>query len=377
MEAKLPIQVVREYLDNKNTVSGVPPGRCSSSKELEQTEIQICSLFRRILSPDDSSYSKNLKFMLGSLQNGRQRYADGRCLDENKVKLFSVHTGRWKLVTSLKKSMIIDQDRRLYAKDNESLLLYVNYVFVSITQHLCALMTPSPILRPLLTPTPTPSTPTPSTQSPPIKGGGEGIEVKSTVGKENKKESWTKIRTNTWFYEQTRLEAWGHKNPFDKDKGRCFACLEPVTINNFEAAHIIPRSKGGLDVVENLHVSCVKCNHGQGGMGVHHAYEWMLINNMPGLSFISKNDREFLIVSLLHREAQLLTAILSTNTSIKINKEDTTKLKPTSPLEHRLDTTWKLFQLAIPQLTVLHYDKSIQNVLPPSKTNTGSSCILM
>lgn len=53
---------------------------------------------------------------------------------------------------------------------------------------------------------------------------------------------------------------------FYRDKGKCFWCDEPLTKKTFTVDHIIPRSKGGLYVQENLVTCCQGCNNQRGDM---------------------------------------------------------------------------------------------------------------
>jgi 5-methylcytosine-specific restriction endonuclease McrA len=46
----------------------------------------------------------------------------------------------------------------------------------------------------------------------------------------------------------------------ERDNYTCMHCGRPAT----EADHVIPRSKGGRDVMENLVASCKRCNATRG-----------------------------------------------------------------------------------------------------------------
>ena len=54
-----------------------------------------------------------------------------------------------------------------------------------------------------------------------------------------------------------------------KYKGPCFVCKEIIDINNFEAGHVIPTSKGGSDNISNLRPICKSCNRSMGDMNLN------------------------------------------------------------------------------------------------------------
>lgn len=46
--------------------------------------------------------------------------------------------------------------------------------------------------------------------------------------------------------------------------GRCGICSRPVALEEMHIDHIVPRSRGGLDVTDNMHPSHPLCNHRKG-----------------------------------------------------------------------------------------------------------------
>lgn len=54
-----------------------------------------------------------------------------------------------------------------------------------------------------------------------------------------------------------------------KYKGPCYVCKEIIDINNFEAGHVIPASKGGSDNISNLRPICKSCNRSMGDMNLN------------------------------------------------------------------------------------------------------------
>ena len=52
-------------------------------------------------------------------------------------------------------------------------------------------------------------------------------------------------------------------------QGLCFCCkLEPITCGNFECGHIVSRSEGGDDRVQNLRPICGLCKKSVGSMSM-------------------------------------------------------------------------------------------------------------
>ena len=61
---------------------------------------------------------------------------------------------------------------------------------------------------------------------------------------------------------------WGIKltrtNIFVRDRGKCQYCDKKLSKGRFTIDHVIPRSKGGKTVWENLVTSCARCNTRKG-----------------------------------------------------------------------------------------------------------------
>jgi 5-methylcytosine-specific restriction endonuclease McrA len=52
-------------------------------------------------------------------------------------------------------------------------------------------------------------------------------------------------------------------------QGKCYTCERIVYDDDFQAAHIIPESKGGTIDIDNLKVSCKACNTSCGTKNLH------------------------------------------------------------------------------------------------------------
>jgi hypothetical protein len=99
--------------------------------------------------------------------------------------------------------------------------------------------------------------------------------------------SWEKTRKLVWEKEFQRLKSWGYEPPSNGTL-KCFCCLKQVRLaEEYQCCHLRPRAHGGEDVVENLRVGCKTCNT---TMGTIHAYEFMYINNSPGLVLVPNDD---------------------------------------------------------------------------------------
>ncbi|MCY4289270.1 MAG: HNH endonuclease [Aestuariivita sp.] len=56
-----------------------------------------------------------------------------------------------------------------------------------------------------------------------------------------------------------------HKHTlFGRQEGICAGCLTLFPFRNFTIDHVIPRSKGGSDHIDNLQLLCAACNSSKG-----------------------------------------------------------------------------------------------------------------
>lgn len=55
---------------------------------------------------------------------------------------------------------------------------------------------------------------------------------------------------------------------FDKQKGKCFYCEEQIPFRHWTVDHIVPRSKGGKNSLDNYLGACDECNVIRGTMDV-------------------------------------------------------------------------------------------------------------
>ena len=51
---------------------------------------------------------------------------------------------------------------------------------------------------------------------------------------------------------------------FGQQEGRCNGCIGEFPFRMFEVDHIIPRSRGGTDHIDNLQLLCTHCNRTKG-----------------------------------------------------------------------------------------------------------------
>ena len=61
-----------------------------------------------------------------------------------------------------------------------------------------------------------------------------------------------------------KQRAWLVRTLMAKHKGQCVYCEKTMERSEITVDHIMPRSKGGLDVPENLTLACKDCNQEKG-----------------------------------------------------------------------------------------------------------------
>lgn len=62
---------------------------------------------------------------------------------------------------------------------------------------------------------------------------------------------------NGFFRNEVRFS---RRNIFERDKNSCQYCLKRFAKADLTIDHVVPQSKGGRDIWENLVLACVKCN---------------------------------------------------------------------------------------------------------------------
>lgn len=56
------------------------------------------------------------------------------------------------------------------------------------------------------------------------------------------------------------FESFTRQNVYHRDGGKCMYCGTPVSRNKFTFDHVIPKSRGGKTVWQNIVCSCLSCN---------------------------------------------------------------------------------------------------------------------
>jgi hypothetical protein len=130
---------------------------------------------------------------------------------------------------------------------------------------------------------------------------------------------------------ELKLQCWRQQEN-EKKEVFCFCCGIQLKFEEpWEVCHILPVCHGGQDKLNNLAAGCVKCNRGEGGMHNVHAYEYMLLKKMPGLSSIKPGDSKL-------KAARIITGLIE---ELKINYPGIPKtilkdLDPSRPIRVRL-----------------------------------------
>ena len=71
-----------------------------------------------------------------------------------------------------------------------------------------------------------------------------------------------------------------YKNVFTKDEGKCVHCENIFPIKQITIDHTLPFKRGGKHEVNNLAVSCFKCNSTKGSMTLEEFKQYKLDNNI-------------------------------------------------------------------------------------------------
>lgn len=198
-----------------------------------------------------------------------KKYLDRYFINE-KGKWFKINTGKW----NLKADMPHKYEKYMIMASDPNLLESFLCVYVLYSKR----VSPQKLLLP--------------SESDVPMSDASLTDMFSTLSVSKRKALTSQMRMHVWNEEQNRFHdmKWRGSPLFDSHTRACFACLNPVKSDDMDIAHIIPASRGGLDVLPNLRVSCIACNRGRDGMSNYHAYEWLIRNNKAGLEFISPFD---------------------------------------------------------------------------------------
>ena len=69
------------------------------------------------------------------------------------------------------------------------------------------------------------------------------------------------------------------KNLFGEQEGKCNGCGHRFNIENFDVDHIIAKSKGGTDHIENLQLLCGYCNSTKGDRGMEYLIQRLKLDD--------------------------------------------------------------------------------------------------
>jgi len=103
------------------------------------------------------------------------------------------------------------------------------------------------------------------------------------------------------------FEAFTRQNVYYRDGGKCMYCEKPVSRNSFTFDHVIPKSRGGKTVWQNIVCCCLQCNAkkdnktpSEAGMKlIHKPYAPLIandfnsgiLNRMKGMSRVINNKK--------------------------------------------------------------------------------------
>lgn len=81
-----------------------------------------------------------------------------------------------------------------------------------------------------------------------------------------------KIKSEAGIKQAIRKLVWFKYVGSDKPTTKCYCCnVTPITFFDFECGHVMAKSKGGKNTVENLRPICGLCNR---SMGSQHMFEF-------------------------------------------------------------------------------------------------------
>ena len=79
-------------------------------------------------------------------------------------------------------------------------------------------------------------------------------------------------------------------NMFD---GKCAYCGSQIEMKSFQVDHIIPRSRGGDNKIENLHPCCKECNEAKGKVSIQ-GFRDRIFSYRATYSHVTDKKRELL-----------------------------------------------------------------------------------
>nr|QBK90830.1 MAG: HNH endonuclease [Pithovirus LCPAC201] len=138
-------------------------------------------------------------------------------------------------------------------------------------------------------------------------------------------------------------------------KPYCYCCHCPLDYSKWHCGHILSRKEGGRIKKENLHPVCVGCNL---GMGVNHMYEYILVNQLPGMSSLDYKDPIVIMLQqisiLIHCSWAKIEALKDsgyiTNTEAKRYREMIVSSKKTLSERIAIMVNLKQYEMRIPSL---------------------------